>query len=28
MPMLDVDRFLWTGFGEFGVGTSLPDIDE
>jgi hypothetical protein len=23
MPMLDVDRFLWTGFGEFGVGLSV-----
>jgi hypothetical protein len=22
LPMLDVDRFLWTGFGEFGVGVS------
>jgi hypothetical protein len=23
MPMLDVDRFLWTGFGELGVGLSV-----
>jgi hypothetical protein len=23
LPMLDVDRFLWTGFGQLGVGVSL-----
>jgi hypothetical protein len=23
MPMLDVDRFLWTGFGQLGVGFSI-----
>jgi hypothetical protein len=23
LPMLDVDRFLWTGFGQLGVGISL-----
>ena len=23
MPMIDVDRFLWTGFGQVGVGISL-----
>ncbi|MEO8841063.1 MAG: MXAN_2562 family outer membrane beta-barrel protein [Kofleriaceae bacterium] len=23
LPMLDVDRFLWTGFGELGVGLSI-----
>lgn len=23
VPMLDVDRFLWTGFGQFGIGGSI-----
>ncbi len=23
LPMLDVDRFLWTGFGQFGIGGSI-----
>jgi hypothetical protein len=23
LPMLDVDRILWTGFGQFGIGVSL-----
>ena len=23
IPMLDVDRFLWTGFGQFGIGGSI-----
>jgi hypothetical protein len=23
MPMLDVDRFLWTGFGQLGIGGSI-----
>ncbi len=23
IPMLDIDRFLWTGFGQFGIGGSI-----